>query len=407
MRKMGWIVFAVATFIAVYALMFFDTSVDAGSSRVHNIGLMQDRQNLLIFGCIAALAGLLMAMLSRQTQTTVAERFEQAITAQDTSTVGLLIRNGSIDVNGRKLGGLACWLRVAIQANAPGPFRELYRLGADPDLPDGYEISVRQLLKNAQASTDLVFEAILDDPSLRAENMAARGSVHAKAATAHVTPPAVSPAHSQAAPAVMSLSEQLNRLAQLRDRLIFGWITALAGFLMAILSRQTQTTIAERFEQAITAQDTSTVGLLIRYGSIDVNGRKPGGLACWLRVAIQGNAPGPFRELYRLGADPDRPDGYEISVRQLLKTSQTSTNLVFEAILDDPGLRAENMAARGNAPAKAATPQVTPAAVTPARSQAAPAVMPLPEQLTRLAQLRERGMLTDDEFQRAKARLLA
>lgn len=63
MRTFGGWLMALAALIGIYALFFFDTSVSTGLGRVHNLGLMQDRQNLLIAACAAGIVGTLLMLL--------------------------------------------------------------------------------------------------------------------------------------------------------------------------------------------------------------------------------------------------------------------------------------------------------------------------------------------------------
>ena len=74
LKVVGALLFLGGIAFAVYYFAYFDTSVPVptteifgqtiGGGRVNNIGLMQDRQNGLIFSSVAALAGLLLVMMA-------------------------------------------------------------------------------------------------------------------------------------------------------------------------------------------------------------------------------------------------------------------------------------------------------------------------------------------------------
>lgn len=69
MRTLGaWLLIGGAI-VALFALFGFDTTVSGGlgNGRVHNIGLLQDRQNLLIASCAAAVVGVLLLISGRNT----------------------------------------------------------------------------------------------------------------------------------------------------------------------------------------------------------------------------------------------------------------------------------------------------------------------------------------------------
>lgn len=62
MRSIGWLIVAFAATFGLYAL-FMDTSVSAGAfGRVNNIGLMNDKQNFIMFAGAAFIGGLLMVI---------------------------------------------------------------------------------------------------------------------------------------------------------------------------------------------------------------------------------------------------------------------------------------------------------------------------------------------------------
>lgn len=74
LKFVGALLFLGGVAFAVYYFAYFDTSVAVptteifgqtiGGGRVHNVGLMQQRQNGLIFSSVAALAGLLLVLMA-------------------------------------------------------------------------------------------------------------------------------------------------------------------------------------------------------------------------------------------------------------------------------------------------------------------------------------------------------
>lgn len=76
LKVLGVLLFLGGLAVALYFYAYFDTSVSVpsveilgevvGGGRVHNIGLMQERQNGLIFSSIAAAAGLLCVILAER-----------------------------------------------------------------------------------------------------------------------------------------------------------------------------------------------------------------------------------------------------------------------------------------------------------------------------------------------------
>ena len=57
-KSIGQIISIISSLLLIYFLFFFDTSVSAGSGyRVNNLGLMQDKQNFIIFSSVVLLIG--------------------------------------------------------------------------------------------------------------------------------------------------------------------------------------------------------------------------------------------------------------------------------------------------------------------------------------------------------------
>jgi hypothetical protein len=66
MTQLGGAMFGIGVLMVLYAMFMFDTSVESGFGRVHNIGLMRDQTNLMIFGGILAVAGMALAFAGGQ-----------------------------------------------------------------------------------------------------------------------------------------------------------------------------------------------------------------------------------------------------------------------------------------------------------------------------------------------------
>lgn len=67
MRIIGGLAAAAGAAVALYALFVFDVSVSSGygGQRVNNIGLISDRQNLIMVGCAVAVVGALVALFGK------------------------------------------------------------------------------------------------------------------------------------------------------------------------------------------------------------------------------------------------------------------------------------------------------------------------------------------------------
>ena len=65
MKVIGWLALLAGIFVALVALGM-DTSISSGDRRVHNIGLMQQQQNMLLLGVGAAIIGILMVIAGRR-----------------------------------------------------------------------------------------------------------------------------------------------------------------------------------------------------------------------------------------------------------------------------------------------------------------------------------------------------
>jgi len=62
MSSAGVFIAIAGVLLAAYSVFIFDTAVATGlGGRVHNVGLLSDRSNMLIFGAAALIAGVLLA----------------------------------------------------------------------------------------------------------------------------------------------------------------------------------------------------------------------------------------------------------------------------------------------------------------------------------------------------------
>lgn len=82
MRGFGILVLVLGVLAAMGAMMM-DVSVPSGVGRVNNLGLIAERQNYIIIGCVMLIAGLLMTMLGRR----------QAAPALDSKTCPMCAEN--------------------------------------------------------------------------------------------------------------------------------------------------------------------------------------------------------------------------------------------------------------------------------------------------------------------------
>lgn len=153
MKGLGAFVLLAAAGIGAYALFFFDTTVSTGYGRVHNLGLLQDRQNLLIAAGAAACIGALMLIFGPSDSESPQARFSRAIDVGDLQLLSRMIDSGEIDPNGRAPGAMGSWIRYAVLAEAAQVCELLLRKGANPDLPDGFEWTVSEYVKESGSDT--------------------------------------------------------------------------------------------------------------------------------------------------------------------------------------------------------------------------------------------------------------
>ncbi len=100
--------------VALYSLIILDPSISTAYGRFVNVGLLHQKQNLLIAGGLFAVVGVLIALLApTQGAQRPAVRFQRALEQGDLPTMAQMIDSGVIDPNGRDTEGSNCWLRLA------------------------------------------------------------------------------------------------------------------------------------------------------------------------------------------------------------------------------------------------------------------------------------------------------
>ncbi|MDO8776270.1 MAG: hypothetical protein Q7K57_47690 [Burkholderiaceae bacterium] len=77
--KLAWKILIGLGVVLVVLSFGMDTTVSSGGGRVHNIGLQQDSQNILILGCFMFLAGIVLYAVKKVKQTSDDEAAEKAI----------------------------------------------------------------------------------------------------------------------------------------------------------------------------------------------------------------------------------------------------------------------------------------------------------------------------------------
>lgn len=227
MRTTGKVVLVVGCAMAAYALLLFDPTVSNGDGgRVNNIGLLQDRQNLLIAGCAALIAGVLMLVLGKPGASSdtaeqgregnypspqpfgsavlkdaTTDAFQAAIERGDTVAVERLLDSGAVKAYGELPTGRG-WLQYAVLSERVDACKLLIARGASVDHPDHIGSTARRLAK-ASHKPELI--AVCDTAI-----PASVGPLE-KAPVTKTTP-----ATTQSPP--MGIADQLERLAALQDR---------------------------------------------------------------------------------------------------------------------------------------------------------------------------------------------
>jgi hypothetical protein len=199
-------------------------------------------------------------------------------------------------------------------------------------------------------------------------------------------------------PSVSTGYGNVYNVGKLQDRqnlLIVAGIGACIGTLLMLFGRSsTADSPQELFNSALESANFTLMEQMIASGAIDPNGRGPGGMQSWLRVAVNREAIQQCELLLRKGADPAMPDGFGTSVMDYLKKRGNESGALKEIkalfdrppAVDPPIARQSTVASSTDAPVQHAS---------------------LVEQLRELGHLKETGLLTTEEFEKAKARVLA
>jgi hypothetical protein len=168
MRTLGKMLLIGGLLVAAYALLGYDTTV-AGhdGQRIHNIGLLQDRQNLLIASCVAAIIGALLVATNKgegrtnrastpnsssepPTWSPTAERFHTALTQADIATVESMLSSKEVWPDGELATGRG-YLQYAVLAKNKPLIELLIKRGALPSQKDRLGQSASEL---AEKGTD-------------------------------------------------------------------------------------------------------------------------------------------------------------------------------------------------------------------------------------------------------------
>lgn len=197
--------------VAAFALLGFDTTVaghDGG--RIHNIGLLQDRQNLLIASCVAAIIGAILTVAGKSesrpstespspateaANDPAVEQMHQALRAHDVATVDNLLHTKQVRSYG-ELGTGRGYLQYAIMARQKPLIEVLLKHGAPISHRDTLGKSALELAENS-----------IDPEIARLVNKAAPGPT-----------PVAAPAVTLERPHAVLIADQIIKLAELLDR---------------------------------------------------------------------------------------------------------------------------------------------------------------------------------------------
>jgi hypothetical protein len=179
-----------------------------------------------------------------------------------------------------------------------------------------------------------------------------------------------------------------------QNMLIAACAAAVIGAILAVMGRDTGPASPEdQFEKVIASCDLDVMTRMLDAGEIDPNGRGPGGMACWLRVAMNRGALVQSELLLKKGADPLKVDGFGTSPLAYIQKHEAELGgsaKEMKALFEHPPTRDVRAIA-----------EAQPSSVVPT------GVPNVAHQLAELCRLKEQGHLTQDEFERAKGRVLA
>ncbi len=160
MRALGILMLVVGGLVAGFAVFLFDPSVESGfgGGRINNLGLMQDRQNYLIFGCALAIVGSILAVMGARQNVAgghpapafpanggsspvaadaadTEDEFLAAIKREDVARMHQLLDGGGIKAYGENRHGRS-WLVSAIAHDSLESTKLLLERGASATRPD-------------------------------------------------------------------------------------------------------------------------------------------------------------------------------------------------------------------------------------------------------------------------------
>lgn len=218
-RTFGWLLLTAGALLAIYSLAVFDPSVASpGGMRVNNLGLLQDKQNMLIAGSVVVVIGVLMVLLGQQSngpsQRTAAstndpvQQLRAAIRDNDMPCVLALLSTGKVSPGSVESGKASSLLSYAAQLERLQAVELLLRYGADPTAVDGTGLSPLQAMVNRTPPKGTQARAILDlmrKPPALEQPVASQAPVANEAA-----------ADQGLSPAGAALMHHLERLAQMR-----------------------------------------------------------------------------------------------------------------------------------------------------------------------------------------------
>lgn len=168
MRTLGNVLLGLGLTGGSYALFFFDTSVPGGNGmeRVHNLGLMNDRQILVIAAGVACVVGVMLLLFGTKTSGSASadsfaqaqeakrdseDNFVDAILKDNTNLMGWMLQNSEVRPNGQMRTGRN-FLQYAVRCNSKGAVALLLSKGALPSQVDELGESAEDLARNSEDS---------------------------------------------------------------------------------------------------------------------------------------------------------------------------------------------------------------------------------------------------------------
>lgn len=110
--KLAWkVLIGFGIFLVLFSFGM-DTTVSSGIGRIHNLGLQQDRQNLLILGCFMFLAGIVLYALKKVKQTPEEQEAEEI--AQQSALAVTKVRVEDWGAKADKVGAMLSKVRPGV-----------------------------------------------------------------------------------------------------------------------------------------------------------------------------------------------------------------------------------------------------------------------------------------------------